>query len=156
MAIIKLLVCIAICLFVGGLGGFATVGEIQSWYSLINKPTWNPPSWVFSPVWTTLYIMMGIALYLVVDAKVENKTYQRNAIIFFIIHLIPNCLWSFVFFKWHAIGWALVEIILLWFSIIATIFLFHKVQKTAAWLLLPYLAWVSFATFLNFTIWQLN
>lgn len=156
MNIIKLLICIAICLFVGGLGGFATSGEVTTWYLTIQKPTWNPPSWVFGPVWTMLYVLMGVALYWVWQAENVSKQDKQNAITIFIIQLIFNCLWSFIFFKWHAIGWALVEIILLWSAIIATIFFFHKVKKLAAWILLPYLAWVSFATFLNFTIWSLN
>ncbi len=159
-SIIRLFSCIFFCLLIGGLGGAATSGEIGNWYITIKKPEWNPPNWLFGPVWTTLYALMGVALYLIWNDKsskfIDSVFDKRVAISAFMVQLSLNFLWSFVFFKWHEMGWALVEIIILWLSIIINIFLFYKISKLAAWILLPYLGWVSFATFLNFTLWQLN
>ncbi len=154
--IIRLLACIIFCLLIGGLGGAATSGEIGTWYITIKKPDWNPPNWLFAPVWTTLYALIGVALYLVWNDKSVNPVQKKIAIIAFMIQLFLNFLWSFVFFKWHEIGLALLEIIVLWLAIVINIVLFYKIRKLAAWILLPYLAWVSFASFLTFTIWQLN
>lgn len=153
--IVKGIVAIAIPLLVGGASGFFTITGVDSWYQTINKPSWNPPNWVFGPVWTTLYIMMGIALFLVwiEDASEELK---KIAIALFSVQLILNFFWSFIFFNLQQPGWALVEIIAMWFFILLTIFAFAQVNKTAAWLLVPYISWVSFATILNYSIWQLN
>lgn len=153
--IVKGIVAIAIPLLVGGASGFFTITGVDSWYQTINKPSWNPPNWVFGPVWTTLYIMMGIALFLVwiEDASEELK---KIAIALFSVQLILNFFWSFIFFNLQQPGWALVEIIAMWFFILLTIFAFVQVNKTAAWLLVPYISWVSFATILNYSIWQLN
>ncbi|MGB5030019.1 MAG: TspO/MBR family protein, partial [Chitinophagaceae bacterium] len=128
---------------------------VESWYQTIARPTWNPPGWLFGPVWTTLYVMMGISLFLVwkEDTSVELK---KIGIALFAVQLVLNFFWSFIFFNQHQIGWALVEIIAMWVFILLTIFAFAQVNKAAAWLLVPYISWVSFATILNFTIWQLN
>jgi len=152
---LKLIIAIAIPLLVGGTSGFFTASGVESWYQTIARPTWNPPGWIFGPVWTTLYVMMGIALFLVwkEDTSVELK---KIAIALFAVQLVLNFFWSFIFFNQHQIGWALVEIVVMWFFILLTIFAFAQVNKTAAWLLVPYISWVSFATILNFTIWQLN
>jgi benzodiazapine receptor len=154
--IVQLLGCISFCLFIGGLGGLATTEEVNTWYLLINKPEWNPPNWVFAPVWTTLYALMGAALYLVWQQQNVKPIHKKIGIAIFIVQLLLNFLWSFIFFKWHAMGWAVIEIAFLWLAIVLTIVMFYKVQKLAAWILLPYLAWVSFATFLTFTLWRLN
>lgn len=121
------------------------------WYATLAKPSWNPPAWIFGPVWTTLYLMMAVAAWLV-----WKRDGWRKAIWFYFVQLALNAAWTPVFFAMHEIGWALVEIILLWFAILITLRAFLPVSKPAAVLLLPYLAWVSFAAFLNFTLWRMN
>lgn len=153
--IVKGIIAIAIPLLVGGASGFFTVTGVESWYQTIQKPSWNPPNWVFGPVWTTLYIMMGIALFLVWKEDTSQEL-KKIAIALFAVQLILNFFWSFIFFNLQQPGWALVEIIAMWFFILLTIFAFAQVNKTAAWLLVPYISWVSFATILNYSIWQLN
>jgi tryptophan-rich sensory protein len=151
----KLIISIGAPLFVGAIAGYFTSKEIRNWYFQLNKPWWNPPNWLFGPVWTTLYILMGIALFLV--WKKEPTDYsKRQAVNLFWIQLLLNFLWSFIFFRYHQPGWALVEIVAMWAAIMMTILTFSKINKLAAWLLVPYISWVSFATILNYTIWQLN
>ena len=152
---LKLIIAIAIPLIVGGTSGFFTATGVESWYQTIARPTWNPPGWLFGPVWTTLYVMMGISLFLVwkEDTSVELK---KIGIALFAVQLVLNFFWSFIFFNQHQIGWALVEIAVMWVFILLTIFAFAQVNKAAAWLLVPYISWVSFATILNYTTWQLN
>lgn len=133
---------------------FTVTGE-GSWYRQINKPSWNPPGWVFGPVWTTLYILMGIALYLVWKSN-ANAAVKRPAITLWAIQLVLNFFWTVIFFGAQQPGWAFLEIIVLWISILLTILAFARIHKTAAWLMVPYLLWVSFATVLTATIWQLN
>jgi len=141
-------------LAVGGLSGFFTVSAIPGWYQTLEKPAWNPPNWVFGPVWTTLYVLMGIAMYLV---WTQPRTPQRqSALLLNAFQLVFNFGWSLIFFNLHAIGWALIEIGVLWVLIVWTMFAYANVYKPAAWLLLPYIVWVTFATILNFTIWRLN
>lgn len=152
---IKLIIAVAIPLIVGGLSGFFTVTGVESWFQTINKPTWNPPNWIFGPVWTTLYIMMGVALFLVWKAE-RSDILKKTAIILFSTQLVLNFFWSFIFFNQHQMGWALVEIIALWIFILLTIFAFANVSKLAAWLLVPYISWVSFAAILNYTLWKMN
>lgn len=141
-------------LAVGGISGFFTVSAIPGWYQTIQKPSWNPPNWVFGPVWTTLYVLMGIAMYLV-WTRPRNPE-RQGALYLNAIQLIFNFFWSLIFFNLHAIGAALIEIGVLWVMIVWTMFAYDKVYKPAAWLLLPYIVWVTFATILNFTIWSLN
>ncbi|HVZ55329.1 MAG TPA: TspO/MBR family protein [Chitinophagaceae bacterium] len=152
---VRLLIAIAIPLVIGLTGGLFTAPEIPGWYQSLRKPAWNPPSWLFGPVWTTLYILMGIALYLVWKAPV-GETLRRPALGLFAVQLAFNFCWSFIFFRLHQPGWALAEIVLLWFLILATILAFGRISSLAAWLLVPYISWVSFASLLNYTIWQLN
>lgn len=152
---VKLLIAIAIPVLVGGISGFFTVSGVESWYQTIQKPSWNPPNWVFGPVWTTLYVMMGIALWLVWKEDTSREL-KMIAFILFGVQLILNFLWSFVFFKLEQPGFAFLEILFMWVAILATIFAFAQVNKTAAWLLVPYISWVSFAAILNFTIWRMN
>ena len=151
---LKLVISIAAPLTVGFTSSlFNETGE-GSWYRSIQKPDWNPPDWIFAPVWTTLYIMMGIALFLVWKRKEQA---QRNtAILWFIVQLAMNFFWTFIFFGKHEIAGALVEIIALWLAILITILLFARINKLAAWLMVLYISWVSFAVLLNFAIWQLN
>jgi benzodiazapine receptor len=150
---IKLLISLAVPLAVGGVAGLFTQPEIESWYRTIQKPSWQPPNWLFAPVWTTLYLMMGVALYLVWRSAAPAK---RLPIILWIVQLVLNFFWSAIFFKHHQIGWALVDILLLWVFILLTIFSFARISRPAAWLLVPYISWVSFAAILNFAIYQLN
>jgi translocator protein len=152
---LKLIISIAIPVLVGATAGFFTASGVESWYQNINKPSWNPPSWIFGPVWTTLYVMMGIALFLVWKSEASDVL-KKTAIAIFAVQLVLNFFWSFIFFSQHQPGWALVEIMVMWLAILFTIFAFANVSKTAAWLLVPYISWVSFATVLNYTIWQLN
>ena len=152
---LKLIIAIAIPLAVGATSGFFTITGVESWYQTINKPSWNPPGSVFGPVWTTLYVLMGVALFLVWKSS-GSDTLKRTAITLFAVQLILNFFWSFIFFDQQQPGWAFVEIMTLWFFILLTIFSFTRVSKTAAWLLVPYISWVSFAAILNYTIWKLN
>lgn len=152
---LKLIIAVAIPLVVGGTSGFFTVTGVESWYQAINKPSWNPPNWVFGPVWTSLYILMGVALFLVWKADTSAEL-KKIAVGLFAIQLLLNFCWSFIFFYLQQPGWAVVELAALWLFILLTIFAFAQVNKTAAWLLVPYISWVSFAGILNYTIWKLN
>lgn len=151
---IGLIVFIAICLGAGGLGAIATTPEIDGWYKTIQKPTWNPPGYVFGPVWTMLYVMMAIAAWLV--WKPAGFKAAKTPLTLFAVQLVLNVAWSWIFFHFHQPGWAFAEIVCLWLAIGATTIAFFKNSKTAGWLMVPYLMWVSFASVLNFAIWQLN
>jgi translocator protein len=153
--IFKLIICIAIPLAVGATAGAFTASGVQGWYAVANKPSFNPPNWIFAPMWTLLYLLMGIALYFIVTST-EKKTAKKNAIIIFGIQLTLNFFWSFIFFKMQQPGWAFAEILLMWLAILFTIFAFAKISKKAAWLMVPYICWVSFAAILNFAIYTLN
>ena len=144
---------VAVCLAAGVVGSVATAPQIPTWYASLNKPSWNPPSWVFAPVWTTLYVMMGAAAWLV--WRKVGGPFQR-AFWWFWIQLALNAVWTFIFFGLEQPGLAFIEIVLLWLSIAATVSAFWKCSRAAALLLTPYLGWVSFAAYLNFTIWRLN
>lgn len=152
---VKLVLSIALPLLVGGFAGLFTVSEINGWFQTIKKPWWQPPNWVFGPVWTVLYLLMGIAFYLIWKSPVPAKQ-KRMAIILWIVQLVFNFFWSFIFFKKHQIDWALGEIVLLWAFILLTILYFGRISKAAAWLMVPYVCWVSFASVLTLTIYQLN
>jgi tryptophan-rich sensory protein len=139
---------------IGGLSGFATIADVNGWYKTLNKPSFNPPNAIFGPVWSLLYLLMGISLFLIWQ---RPKTEERSrAIAIFFIQIILNFFWSIIFFNLHSVGWALVEIIAMWFSILAMILVFYRVNKPAALLQLPYICWVSFATLLNTSIYYLN
>jgi tryptophan-rich sensory protein len=126
-----------------------------SWYRSIAKPSWNPPGWLFAPVWTSLYVMMGIAFYLIWKSDAfKNK--KQTAMFLWVLQLVANFSWSLIFFGAHQIAYALIEMGVLWLLIFATIVSFARINKPAAWLLVPYINWVSFAFLLNFTIWRLN
>ena len=152
---VKLIICIVLTVGLGSLGGIFTAAEIQGWYLHLNKPSWNPPNWLFAPVWTSLYLLMGISLFLVWKTAASTDP-KRWAIIIFIAQFALNFLWSYIFFKEHQMGWAFVEIIVMWVAILCTIIAFSRINKTAAWLLVPYISWVSFAAILNYTVWQAN
>ena len=151
---IKLIISIVLCVSLGSVGGLVTVNEIPTWYATLNKPSFNPPNWLFGPVWTTLYVLMGISVYLIWKQPVSTE--RNKALQLFILQFILNFCWSFIFFGLHATGWALMEMIALWILILLSILHFTKHSKTAAWLLVPYIAWVSFALLLNAAIWRLN
>ena len=151
----KLFISIAITLLVGAIAGYFTTSGVNGWYAVANKPSFNPPNWLFAPVWTALYIMMGIALYLV-WSKGASKEIKQTALILFAVQLALNFAWLFIFFYAKQPGWAFVEIIVLWLAILLTIFWFGKISSVSAWLLVPYISWVSFASLLNFYIWKLN
>ena len=142
---IKLIASIVICELAGIIGSLFTANSVQTWYQTLNRPLLNPPSWVFGPVWATLYILMGISLYIIWN----KKKLKGNALYYFIAQLVLNTVWSIVFFGMHNILLAGIVILLLWVSILLTILSFKKINVTSAYLLYPYLAWVTFATYLN-------
>lgn len=150
----KLFLSLALTLLIGFGAGFATASSIGTWYAGIQKPFFNPPNWIFAPVWTLLYILMGVSFYFV--WKLAETSRRNFAMFVFVVQLALNGIWSLIFFNMHQVGWALVDIVILWIMIIITMYLFTSLSKIAAWLLYPYLLWVSFATVLNFSIWQLN
>jgi len=156
--IIKFFLSIFICLSAGFIGSIFTGASVNSWYQTINKPSFNPPNWVFAPVWTILFIFMGIALFLVwsLDASSEKFIKRKTALIFFFLQLIFNLLWSLVFFGLRSPIGGLMVILILWILILITIIRFFRINKVSALFLIPYILWVSFAAFLNFTIWVLN
>jgi translocator protein len=151
----KILISVVTCLGIGFLSGQITKGAIKDWYPMITKPFFNPPNWVFAPVWTLLFVMMGISVALVWN-KIEENSLVKTALKYFVIQLVLNFLWSILFFGLHNTGLALIEIILLWLMIYETYKQFLKIDKLAAKLLIPYLCWVGFATILNASIWFLN
>ncbi len=153
--ILKIVLMVVLCVTVGYLSGLVTRESILTWYVTLNKPSFNPPNWVFAPVWTLLYIMMGVAAGMVWTSNSDEQT-TKKALGFFAIQLGLNALWSCLFFGLHNPLLALIEIILLWLMIFETYNMFKKINKTVGLLLLPYLAWVSFATILNASIWWLN
>ncbi len=152
---LKLALCIGVCLLAGAAGAVFTTASVPVWYAALIKPALNPPSWVFGPVWTVLYVLMGVSLFLVWREN-EKTPHARRAYLVFAQQLVLNVLWSVLFFGLHEIGFALVVIALLWLEIARTIFMFRPISKNAAYLLAPYLLWVSFAAYLNLAIWRLN
>jgi tryptophan-rich sensory protein len=151
----KLLISLGLPLAAGAIAGMFTTSEINGWFQTIKKPAWQPPNWVFGPVWTVLYVLMGIAFYLIWKTDVPVKQ-KRMAITLWIVQLVFNFFWSYIFFKKHQIDWALGEIVVLWFFILLTILSFGRISKTAAWMMVPYISWVTFASLLTLSIYQLN
>ena len=150
----KILLSILLAQCAGFLGAIFTTTKIGSWYMTLMKPSWNPPGWIFGPVWTTLYTLMGIASYLV--WKTPDGPIRTQALVLYGVQLALNALWSFAFFGMESPKLGLVVIVPLLILIILTTFRFFVLSKTAGWLMVPYILWVSFATFLNFTIFRLN
>lgn len=150
-----LLFCIFLCQLAGIIGSYFTINSIPTWYAALNKPSLNPPNWVFGPVWITLYTLMGISLFIVWKKRNRLRGIKSTMTIFF-IQLLLNTLWSIVFFGMHNIGLALVIIVLLWIFILAMIVTFYRVSTAAGLMQIPYLLWVSFAAYLNVTIFMLN
>lgn len=145
---------IVLCQAVGLAGARWTAPEIPGWYRGLRKPRFNPPGWIFGPVWTLLYVLMAIAAWRVTEAPASGL--RMGALALFAVQLGLNLLWSWVFFRRHALGAALAELAMLWVAIAATTALFAQVDAPAAWLMTPYLAWTAFAALLNGAIWRLN
>jgi len=159
--IFKLVIAIFVSELAGIIGSIFTTPSIDGWYRGLIKPALNPPAWVFAPVWTTLFVFMGIAAFLVWSSytKVTDRQKKKGikiALILFGIQLVLNILWSVIFFGLHIPGVAFIEIIFLWLAILVTIVAFAKISKLAGWFLVPYIFWVSFAGYLNYSIWHIN
>lgn len=175
---IKLIAGILLCELAGIIGSIFTAPAVKEWFQFINKPNFSPPNWLFAPVWTFLYLLMGISLYLVwsknfsVDIPEKDKEKkawnpistklftgswrEENVAAIFLLQLVLNVLWSVIFFGLKSPGVAFFEIIMLWFAILYMIVNFYRVSKISAYLQIPYILWVSFASILNFSIWMLN
>ena len=147
----KLFISIFLPFLASAIGGLFTASSVSTWYVTLNKPSFNPPSWIFGPVWTILYLLMGISLYLV-----WIKKYSKPAFVVFGLQLVLNALWSILFFGLNVPLYAFIEIVFLWVAILMTIIYFYRINRTSAYLLIPYILWVSFATVLNFAIFLLN
>jgi tryptophan-rich sensory protein len=150
-----IVIAVSICLLIGFLSGFATQSSVGTWYATLNKPSFNPPNWLFAPVWTLLYLLMGIAAG-IVWAKGSYHIWVKTALYYFGFQLLFNALWSIVFFGFQNPFWALIVILILLVLILYTIKWFKIVSRPAAYLLIPYLLWVAFAMLLNYKIWELN
>jgi tryptophan-rich sensory protein len=151
----KAILAILICQAAGIVGSFFTMPSIATWYAGLVKPVFSPPNWIFAPVWTTLFTLMGISAFLIWRAGL-NRREVKIALAVFIGQLVLNTCWSIIFFGLHSPMAAFFEIIVLWSFILASIILFAKISKLAAVLLVPYILWVSFAAVLNYFIWRLN
>ena len=152
---LKLILCIVACELIGASGAIFTAPAIDGWYATIQKPSFNPPDWIFAPVWGFLFFLMGVSLYLILE-KDPKDSMVKSALLIFSGQFILNIIWSFLFFGLQRPFDALLEITVLWFAILLTISQFNKIDRKAGFLLVPYLLWVSFAAILNFSIWILN
>ncbi|WP_456312820.1 TspO/MBR family protein [Pseudomonas shirazensis] len=153
---VKIAIALIVCLVVGYSASIVTRPSVESWYPTLIKPVFNPPNWIFMPMWTLLYILMAVAAGLVWDKLKEQNEEVKKALGFFLIQLTLNAIWSYLFFGLKNPMLALIEIALLWLMIYETYLKFIKINKTAGYLLIPYLAWVAFAAILNASIWWLN
>lgn len=146
--------CLVLCQAAGALGTIATIPNIPTWYASLTKPSFQPPNWLFGPVWTLLYTLMAVALYVLI--KAPSSPQRSRAIRIFVVQLLLNTIWSFLFFQFHWLGISLVEILLLLTSIVAFSIAAWPVNRIATYCFLPYIAWVSFASVLNGYVWYLN
>jgi translocator protein len=153
--IIKLVISIVVCQCAGIIGSIFTTAAIPTWYATLQKPSFTPPNWLFAPAWVTLYLLMGIAAFLIWRQGLEQKG-VKSALIIFLVQLVLNALWSVVFFGLQSPLYGVVVILALWVVILLTILRFFKLSTAAGALLLPYILWVSFATALNVSLWVLN
>ena len=153
---VKIAIALIVCLLVGYSASVVTRPSVETWYPTIVKPIFNPPNWIFMPMWTLLYILMAVAAGLIWDKIKEQNEAVKKALAFFLIQLTLNAIWSYLFFGLKNPMLALIEIALLWLMIYETYLKFIKINKTAGYLLIPYLAWVAFAAILNASIWWLN
>jgi len=151
---VSLICWMGICFAVAGVSGLWTASEVPGWYRTLSRPAIAPPDWVFGPAWTLLYALMAIAAWLVWESA--PSPLRTGGLILFLVQLILNFAWSLIFFRQHAIGAALMEVVVLWVAIGVTTLVFSRVSPAAAWLMAPYLAWVTFAAVLNATFWRLN
>lgn len=149
-----LILWLALCFAVAGISGAWTAREIPTWYRTLVRPSIAPPNWIFGPVWTLLYALMAVAAWRV--SLAAPSSLRTAALILFLLQLGLNFAWSLIFFRWHQLGWAFAEVLLLWTMILSTALLFARISTPAAWLMAPYLAWVTFASILNAAFWQLN
>ncbi|RPJ60270.1 MAG: tryptophan-rich sensory protein [Dehalococcoidia bacterium] len=152
---IKLVISLAACICSGVIGSFFTRGSVATWYTFLEKPAFSPPNWLYAPVWFLLYILMGISAFLVWRVGIK-QFHVREGLVIFLIQLILNACWSFAFFGLKSTIGGLLVIVPLWTAILLTIINFYRISKTASFLLIPYILWVSFATALNFSIYLLN
>ena len=152
--IIKLLISLALTLGTGTIAGIFTASAVPEWYAALNKPSFSPPNWLFGPVWTILYILLGVSLFLIWNLDASKA--RNLAILFFVIQLVLNFCWSFIFFYFKMIDFALVEIVVLWIMIAIMLILFYRIKPLAAYLNIPYLLWVTFASILNGAYYFLN
>jgi translocator protein len=150
----QLFLCLAGPVILGALSGYASVESINGWYASLIKPSFNPPNTIFGPVWTILYLLMGMSLYLILQTPATP--FRKKAVLIFLIQFTLNISWSFVFFNFQSPFFALINIVILWITILLMILAFQKLSRLAAYLQIPYLAWVSFASVLNAAIWYLN
>ena len=151
----KLIASILVVFLAGAVGTIYTLKEITTWYVSLIKPSWTPPNWAFGPIWSTLYVLMGISLFLIWREGLERKD-VKIAILVFAIQLLINVVWSITFFATHNIFGGLVMVIILWISILINILVFYRISKPAAIILIPYLIWVTIAGYLNYTVFLLN
>ena len=151
----RLIISLALPQLAGLVGSFFTTSAIPTWYAALEKPSFSPPNWIFGPVWISLYILMGISIYLIWQRIEENKK-TRGAMWLFWVHLFFNAIWSIIFFGLHNPGLAFINIIVIWILIIVLMFKFWPINKWSTYLLIPYFIWVSFASVLNYFIWYLN
>lgn len=152
--VVKTVVICVVLLAIAGGESFVVRGAMD-WYKTLDKPVFNPPSWLFGPVWTILYIMIGISFVLILKKKQDNSKY-KTAVVFFMLQLVFNFLWTPIFFGLRRPLIAFVDIIVLWFAVSATVWSFYRLSKIAAFLLVPYVLWISFAVVLNLAICLLN
>lgn len=150
---VALVLALLLCYGVAALGGVATAAGLRGWYQGLSKPSWTPPNWLFGPVWTILYGMMAVAVWLVWR---EDHSLRNEGLIAFGVQLGLNLLWSFLFFGWRKLGAASVEVVSLWVMILVSTVLFFRIHPLAGALMVPYLAWVTFASALNIAVWNLN
>jgi len=152
---LKLILSVVVCLLAGSLGTIFTISAIPTWYAGLIKPFFSPPNWLFGPVWTILYILMGVSFFLIWQKGFKDKKVV-TALKLFAVQLLLNAIWSPIFFGAKNLFLAFIVIVFMWVFIVKTIFAFKKIDKVASYLLYPYIAWVSFATILNFSVWFLN
>lgn len=152
--VVGFFVAFVVCYSVAAIGGLATAEAVDTWYRDIAKPSWNPPNWVFAPAWSFLYFTMAVSSWLV--WKADCVAVPRNALAWFGFHLMLNALWSLLFFGMKRFDLAMIEIVLLWISIVISMVLYYRFSKIATLLLIPYCLWVTFASCLNYAIWSLN
>jgi len=153
--VMKLILSVVICQIVGGVGAIFTSSSISTWYPNLIKPAFTPPNWMFAPVWTILYLLMGVSLFLIL-VKREEKGTLTPALTIFAVQLTLNGLWSYLFFGLRNPLYGFIGIILLWVMILLTMLEFSKISRLASMLLIPYLAWVTIAATLNFYLWRMN